>query len=111
MRERDATSMQPVVATFAKSAEAASIAQRLRVTFGVPQPDISLATAAAYGEPYDGHTLVAAWVADDIADAVRQLLAKAGGELHPQPWAPRGESGDISGVARADHPRDRATGR
>ena len=84
--------MKPVVATFAKPAEASSIARRLRVSFGLPAPDISLATAAAYGEPYDGHALVAAWVADDIEDAVCRMLAKAGGELHPQPWDPRGRT-------------------
>ena len=91
-RSAHAGSVKPVVATFGSRAAATSVVTRLRATFGLPANDVSIAIAAAYGEPYDGHALIAAWVPDEAEETVRALLLDSGGALHPQPWtaSPRG---------------------
>lgn len=79
--------MKPVVATFTELDRAASAAERLHGALALPAADVSMATTAAYGEPYDGHTLVVAWVPDNLEEDARGIVSAAGGELHPQPWA------------------------
>jgi hypothetical protein len=81
--------MRPVVATFTERTDASSIAERLQARFGLRAADVSVATAAAYREPYDGHALVVAWVPDELERAARGLVSAAGGDLRPQPWAAR----------------------
>jgi hypothetical protein len=77
--------MKSVVATFAIKGSAATVAARLRLVLGLPPASVATATVAAYREPWDGHDLLAAWVADDQQEEAEALVTAAGGTLAPQP--------------------------
>jgi len=78
--------MKPIVATFRGSEGASFAAAHLRATFNLSREAVRTAIASAYLEPYDGHTIVAAWVSDEDEEAAWEMVASDGGSLNPQPW-------------------------
>jgi hypothetical protein len=97
--------MKPVVATFAERTVARVAAALLKARFGLAAGDVSVATTAAYGEPHDGHALLAAWVPDEAEASIRAILVDSGGALQPQPWIPRVVRQDSASVV---HPAGNA---
>jgi hypothetical protein len=73
-----------IVASFPTEASATDYREALRTGFQVDGRAVAAATVAAYGEPYHGHSLVAAWVRREIEPDVCQLAERYGGLLHDQ---------------------------
>lgn len=81
------------MATIRERTDAEALVRRLRGRVRLGPDDISTATVAAYQEPYDGHTVIVVWVADDREEEARDLLLESGAVLHPQPWVTRADIG------------------
>ena len=77
--------MLVVIATFKRPGRAAAFRRALRDDFGVADEAIGEARAGAYGEPYDGHRLVAAWVPHQLGEDVRACAKHHEGVLHEPP--------------------------
>lgn len=77
-----------MIATFAVLTDATAAAFLLRDRLRLSFEACSMATVAAPGEAYDGHRLVAAWVADDCLVDARALVIGMGGMLHEPPATP-----------------------
>jgi hypothetical protein len=75
-----------MVATLPVRADAGRLALELRRTFALGPSAVRTATIAAFGEPYDGHALIAAWIPDEDEDEARELLDAAGATVHEEPW-------------------------
>jgi len=78
-----------VIATFERPGGAAAFGRALRERFGVSDKAIGEARAGAYGEPYDGHQLVAAWVPRQLSEDVRVCATRHEGTLHEPPASVR----------------------
>ena len=78
-----------VIATFERPGRAAAFGRALRERFGVSDRAIGEARAGAYGEPYDGHQLVAAWVPRQLGEDVRACATRHEGVLHEPPASVR----------------------
>jgi hypothetical protein len=69
--------MQPIIATFADPEDAELFAMKLEQRFGVTT---SIGIIGAWGEPWDGDPMVAAWVSPERLEEARHLAI--GGTLH-----------------------------
>ena len=80
--------MRPIIATFAKPERAVAFSSWLEHHLGVA---VRAGTVSAYGEVYDGHRLVVAWVADEHELDARDMARDAGAVLHDAPVSARPE--------------------
>ena len=71
-----------VVASFPTEAAAAAYRDALRVAFHVEGRAVSTAIIGSYGQPFDGHQLVTAWVRRELEAAVTTQAETCGGLLH-----------------------------
>jgi hypothetical protein len=74
--------MRMIVATFATEAAANQYQDSLRDGHGIAEDTVSTAIIGAYGEQWDGHRVVAAWVRRELESDVRGLAEAHGGLLH-----------------------------
>src|SRR5688572_7821225 len=68
--------MRAIIATFERAED---YAQAVRERLGRP---VSTGTTAAYGEAFDGHTLVVVWVPEAEAGIAQGLATAGGGLVH-----------------------------
>jgi hypothetical protein len=71
-----------IVATFPAEAHVDAYVKSLASQFGVEAHAMETGCIGAYGAPYDGHRLVAAWVRRELEPDVRALAEGQGGTLH-----------------------------
>jgi hypothetical protein len=71
-----------IVATFPAEAPFDEYVRSLAGHLGIEARAMAIGTIGAYGAPYDGHRLVAAWVRRELEPAVRASAEGHGGTLH-----------------------------